>query len=131
MQYLDDEIITNYSNTKEIKKWQTVKHEMWHACLKEGKIMLIWKDDKNLLKKVTVLNGPRWSNIISGTGNGMKHMGSIFRQGKSSIGLKETSYVGDHKTQGFMSHRVWSKFFEIFYMRNDIFDTHEDSEDEF
>lgn len=46
MQYLDDEIITNYSNTKEIKKWQTVKHEMWHACLKEGKIMLIWKDDK-------------------------------------------------------------------------------------
>ena len=67
MQYLDDEIITNYSNTRKIKKRQTVKHEMWHACLKEGKIMPIWRDDKNLLKKVTVLNGPRWSNIISWT----------------------------------------------------------------
>ena len=61
----------------------------------------------------------------------MKHMGSIFRQGKSSIELKEASYVGDHKTQGLRSHRVWSKFFEIFYMKNDIFDIHEDSEDEF
>lgn len=128
MQYLDDEIITNYSNTRKIKKWQTVKHEVWHACLKEGKSMPIWRDDKNLLKKVTVLNGPRWSNIISWTGNVMKHVGSVFRWGKSSIELKETSYAGDHKTQGLMSHRVWSKFFEMFYMKNDILDIHGDSE---